>query len=164
MKKKIVQLLLLSILGLSEAVAVIKQMNRTIVRKEKNNSERLNINFQVLNSWVRVKQEGYSLESYLIERGIKKIAIYGMAEIGHLLYRELKNTGVQTAYAIDKNNKAVRADEITVISPEDAFEPADAIIVTVIYYFAEVKKELKEKTDIPILSLEDILNEMLITA
>ncbi len=112
--------------------------------------------FQMMNQWVRVKQEGKNLVSYLEEKGYKKIAIYGMSYIGETFIEELKGTNVEAVYGIDKNANNIYAD-IDVLSMEDSLPETDAVVVTAITFFDEIEKELSGKLDCPIISLEDIL-------
>lgn len=46
--------------------------------------------FLMMNQWVKIKQEGKNLASYLEQEGYKKIAIYGMHYAGETLVEELK--------------------------------------------------------------------------
>ena len=45
-----------------------------------------------------------------------------------------------------------------VYHPKEVFPPVDAIIVTPINDYKEIKKELVRKCDIPILSLRELIN------
>lgn len=47
--------------------------------------------------------------------------------------------------------------DIPVITLEDSFEEADAIVVTAISYFGEIKDNIRKKANRDIISLEDIL-------
>ena len=49
---------------------------------------------------------------------------------------------------------------IDIVSPEDDLETVDVIVVTAITFYEEVKEQLSEKLDCPIISLEDILYEI----
>ena len=115
--------------------------------------------FQMMDQWVKVKQQGKNLSSYLEKHGYKKIAIYGMSYAGTTLVEELKDTSVEVAYGIDKNAEALYAD-IEVVSAEDTLEEVDAIVVTAITFFDEIEEMLTMKVDCPIISLEDILYEV----
>ena len=50
--------------------------------------------------------------------------------------------------------------EIDVFTPEEELPDVDLIIVTAIYFYAEIERTLKELTDYRVSSLEDILYEM----
>lgn len=115
--------------------------------------------FQMMNKWVKVKQEGKNLSLYFEKEGYKKIAIYGMSYVGETLLDELKDADIQVAYGIDQ-----RADEIytdlEVFTMEDDLEEVDAVVVTAITFFAEIEEKLTDKVDCRIISLEDILYEV----
>lgn len=115
--------------------------------------------FLLMNQWVKVKQEGKNIADYLKREGYKKIAIYGMSYVGETLASELAETDIEIAYGIDRKADEVYAD-FNILSPKDALEDVDAIIVTAIFYYDEIKEILSKKMNCPILSLEDILYEI----
>lgn len=115
--------------------------------------------FQMMNQWVRIKQEGKNLEEFFKQKGYKKIAIYGMSYAGETLVNELKNSDIDIVYGIDKNADAIYAD-MNVVTMEDALEKVDAVVVTAITFFDEIERMLSERMDCPIISLEDILYDI----
>lgn len=115
--------------------------------------------FLMTNQWIKVKQEGKSLVEYFKKTGYKNIAVYGMSYAGETFMNELKDTDVQVAYGIDKNTNAVYPG-MRIVSLEDRMEEVDAIVVTAITFFDEIKERLKEKTNCPIISLEDVIYEV----
>jgi hypothetical protein len=115
--------------------------------------------FLMMNQWVKVKQEGKNLSSYFEKNGYKKIAVYGMSYAGETFLDELKNTGVDVAYGIDKNAVGIYSD-VDIVSSDDELDTVDAIVVTPITYFDDIAENLSKKVDCPILSLEDILYEV----
>ncbi|MCM1154128.1 MAG: hypothetical protein NC489_15065 [Ruminococcus flavefaciens] len=112
--------------------------------------------FRMMTQWVRIKQEGKNLSSYFEQRGYKKIAVYGMSYAGETLINELRDTGIEVAYGIDKNADNIFAD-IPTVSIEDSLEKVDAVVVTAITFFVEIEDMLCKKVDCPIISLEDVL-------
>ena len=115
--------------------------------------------FLMMNQWVKVKQEGKNLSSYFEKNNYKNIAIYGMSYVGETLAEELKNTATKIAYGIDKKSNNIYA-EFEIVSPEYNLEEVDAVVVTSITFFDEIKEVLEKKLDCPIISLEDILYEI----
>ena len=115
--------------------------------------------FLMMNQWVKVKQEGKNLSSYFEKNGYENIAIYGMSYAGETLISELKNTNVQVAFGIDKNADMIYS-EVDVVRMEDNFDEVDAIVVTAVTYFDEIKEKLSNKVSCQIISLEDILYEV----
>ncbi len=115
--------------------------------------------FLMMNQWVKVKQEGKNLAEYFKGNSYKKIAIYGMSYAGETLVDELRGTEVKVVYGIDKNADTIYSD-VDVLSMEDDLAEVDAVVVTAITFFDEIKEKLLKKLDCPILSLEDILYEI----
>lgn len=115
--------------------------------------------FQMMNQWVRIKQEGKSLSWYFEENGYKRIAVYGMSYVGETLVKELKDTGIEVAYGIDKRANSLYSD-VDILSLDDDMDIVDAVVVTAITFFDEIEEKLSQKVDCPIISLEDILYEM----
>ena len=115
--------------------------------------------FRMMDKWVEIKQEGKNLSMYFQNHGYTRIAIYGMSLAGRTLYNELENTGITVAYGIDKSAESLYAD-VDIFSLDESLEPVDAVIVTAVTYFEEIKKDISEKMQCPVLSLEDILYEV----
>lgn len=125
----------------------------------KANSERYLELFQMMNQWVKVKQNGKKLSEYLNRNSYNEIAIYGMGVAGYTLLDELRESEINVAYGIDKKADSLYAD-IDIFSMENTLNEVDAIIVTSITFFDEIKEQLEEKVNCPIISLEDILYEV----
>lgn len=115
--------------------------------------------FIMMKKWVEIKQEGKNLSEYFERSGYKNIAIYGMSYAGETLVNELKDTETSVKYGIDRNSGSIYAD-VDVMSMEDDLEEVDAIVVTAITFFDEIAEKLEEKVNCPIISLEDILDEV----
>lgn len=129
------------------------------LRKVQNMSDKHLALFLMMNQWVRVKQEGKNLATYFKKNSYHRIAIYGMSYAGETLVEELKETEIEVAYGIDRNADSI-CSEIDLISLEEPMDKVDAVVVTAVTFFDEIKEKLSGKTDCPIISLEDILYEM----
>lgn len=115
--------------------------------------------YNVLNQWLILKEEGKSIENYFINKGYKKIAIYGMGEMGNRLFEELENSSIEVAYGIDKNAFSSYS-ELQVVSIDDNLELVDAIIVTAIFDFYRIEELLGKKIECPVVSLEEVVFEV----
>ena len=82
-----------------------------------------------------------------------------MSYAGETFIDELKNTNIQVIYGIDQKADRIYAN-VNLVTIDDNLEEVDAVIVTAITFFDEIKENLSEKMDCPILSLEDILYEV----
>lgn len=158
-------------LFLKEEEKIINEYKKDFIEKKVNNFQieenllekkqwlKYNHMFQLMNYWLLLKQKNIHISDYLLKEGYQSIAIYGIGHMGLRLFDELKDNGIKVKYAIDQ-----RADDISinlrVIPPDKIIEKVDAIIVTVITSFNEIENSLKEKINIPILSLEDMIYEM----
>lgn len=112
--------------------------------------------YDLLLEWLKVEQSGQSISLFFEKNGYKKIAIYGMKELGWALHDELKGTGIDVKYGIDKAMD-MSYDEMVVYSPEEDLPDVDVIVVTAIHYFYEIKDYLKEKTNAEVISLEEVI-------
>lgn len=158
MKKSIVGLISLLSGAAAGASGVMKIMDSRLEDERKMTDKYLSL-FLMMNQWVRVKQEGKNLLSYFERNGYREIAIYGMGYAGRTLVNEFINSAVKVRYCIDQNAN-IEYEGLDILLPEDPLEPVDAIVVTPIAFFADIEKCLEEKTDCPIVSLEDILYEV----
>lgn len=110
--------------------------------------------FQVTNRWLEIKNTGKTLEAFFDANNMNTIAIYGMGELGHRLYEELKDSNVKVKYAIDKSCKEI---DIPVINLEDKLEPVDVIIVTPIFDYNNIANSIANVCDYEIASLEEVV-------
>lgn len=115
--------------------------------------------FLLMNQWMCEKQEGKNLKTYFEKNGYKKIAVYGMSYVGMRLVKELKDSGIEVAYGIDRNAENIYAD-VKVITMRNVFENVDAIVITTLTEFDNICRVLSEKLDCPFISIEDIVNEI----
>lgn len=115
--------------------------------------------FIMMCDWMRTKQEGKSVAAYLGEKGYKTVAVYGLSYAGERLLDELRDNGIEVKYAVDQKADPVYFDT-EICRPEEDLEEVDAVIVTAITFFDEIRVMLEEKLQCPILSLEDIIQEL----
>ena len=155
MKKGIIALLSAAVGGAAGAVSVTRTLEKKVAKEHSMSDKHLTL-FLMMNQWVKVKQEGKNLSIYFEEYGYKRIAVYGMSYAGETLIDELKGTGIQVVYGIDKNAESVNAD-VDVYTMEDNLGDVDAVVVTAVAFFNEIEKKLTDVFECPILSLEEIL-------
>lgn len=111
---------------------------------------------EVLAGWFVLKQKGVNISSVLESKGIEKLAIYGMHTLGNILAEELDGTSIVVKCGIDKN--CVFKDvKIPVVKPDDCLEAVDAVIITPMMDYCEIRKTLESKMDCQVISLEDII-------
>lgn len=140
------------------SVYAAKQAKKRI-RKEKDVSDKHLALYLMLYEWMKAKQNGKNMVSYLNDKEYKKIAIYGMSYTAELLIRELKESNIQIVYGMDKKVTGT-FHGVDIYSPDEALPQADAVIVTAISFYESIAKELGLKMNCPIVSIEDIIFDL----
>ncbi len=112
---------------------------------------------RLFDKWLYVKENHKTIQFYFNKKGYQRIVIYGLGMTGKHLLAELKELSVEIAYGIDKRNDMIMLP-FPVYSPEETLPKADVIIVSVTYDFDSIYKNLKNKFNGPIISLEEVID------
>ena len=107
--------------------------------------------------WTVNLQGKHSISDYLLDKGYRKIAIYGMSDMGKALLNELKQSELIVEYVIDRNAGEIFVD-IPVLLPENDFLDTDVIIVTPFLQYDAIEGMLRKKSSCDIISIKDIIN------
>ncbi len=118
--------------------------------------ERIRRDYLLYAEWLKRKQNGESLGAYLRQNGWNRIAIYGMGAVGLRLYEELRGSGTEIPYVIDRRPRYVYS-ELRVCDLNGELEAVDAVIVSLQSDYEEIKKQLQGKLEAPILSIKDVI-------
>ena len=154
MKKLIIAVL--SIGGLAAVgTYAYKHFDRKLKEKDKKVQKFKNY-YNMTNQWLQIRNQGRSLEEFFLNNGITNIAVYGMGELGNRLYEELEKSSITVAYTIDKEADK-KYSTAKVVGMDEDFDKVDAIIVTPIFDYDEIKASLECKTDMRIISLEEVI-------
>lgn len=138
---------------------LVRGLDDSSIKSVREMSEKHLMLFLLMNQWVKIKQEGKSLEKYLWDKNYIEIAIYGMSYAGKTLLNDLKNSRIKVVYAIDGNIEN-RDENIEICSTVDPIRLVDAIVITAVFHFEEISERLKRSINCPVISLEDILYDM----
>lgn len=121
--------------------------------------KRFEIGFQILSQWLYLKQNGKTLILFFEDNFIGSIAIYGMGVLGERFYQELKDSEIKIDYAIDRFADLKNKPWLTCYGLDEEHLPdTDAIVVTPVQDYWAIVELLERKTDVPILSLQDIVD------
>lgn len=123
--------------------------------------KRMEAQYNLLDQWMTLEEAGVTLEDILQERGYREIAIYGMANIGKHVYQALKDSSIKICYGMDRS-KSGQYEKISIKKTDDAVDAVDAMIVTAIMDYDNIKKNLEKKLNFPVVSLEEILYETIL--
>lgn len=145
--------------GFIALIWFITKCQQKCINLWKNNAEKNRAKLILMNQWVNIKQEGKKLESFFLKNGYKKIALYGMGEVGERLVKELKDSEIEIAYGIDRNAQQIYS-QIDLLTMEDNLPQVDAIVITAVGEFDDISRALQVKMECPVLAIEDIVNEI----
>ena len=123
-----------------------------------NDSEKYKKMFNFLGRWVFLNECGISVGEYLRDTGVQNVAIYGFGILGKHLLFELRQSGINIVYGIDKRSDKLNLD-ISFCDWENKEElpNVDMLIVTAISDYPVIEKELCEIREYPIVSLEELV-------
>jgi len=113
--------------------------------------------------WLELLEDGTNLLPYLREHKCRKVAIYGAAEIGRMLLKEIRQESVvKVSYFLDKTALKQREKwNVPVYLPEEYIDliEVDMVIVTAVFGFEDIQEKLlRVKPEIPVVSLETIIS------
>ena len=128
-------------------------------------SSRYVMYYKTLTQWLKNRNKGIMADEFFKKQKISSIAIYGIGEMGQMLFEELKGTEIHVRYFIDKRANDIFSNDIgTKVVGLDGIsseESVDAIVITPIYDFNAIEDMLYDMgLDATILSLEDIVYEV----
>lgn len=154
--KKVLNLVLTTIIGIGVGAAFMAKISNTVINENRNKINKFRAYYEMLNEWLLLKLNDEKIETYFLNKGYKKIAIYGMGEIGNRLLEDLNGSDIKVVYGIDKDVSGV-ISKIEVFQPDEDFPEADVIVVSAVFDYNEIKKDLSSKCNIHIISLEDVI-------
>lgn len=158
-RKAVISTILSTIVGVAGGAVAVGNIEGKKVRAWKNMSDKHLELFLLMNEWMKTKQEGKHVKGYFEKNSYRSVAVYGLSYVGERLIDELRDSGIEIKYAIDRNADSIYAD-IDVHSPEDKLPEVDVIVVTAIRFFDEIYNNLAGTVSCPIVSFEDILYEI----
>ena len=124
--------------------------------RTKRRAERSETDYRVLLRWMKLNQRGISLADHLLKLGFGKIAIYGLGDMGRLMFDELTGSKVKIEYLIDRNPQYGFGD-IPVLGLSETYPPVDAIIVSLPWDIENIKDKIGKNSGNTIVSILDIL-------
>lgn len=120
------------------------------------------LNYHILYKWMFCNMQGKTLDVLLKKQGISQIAIYGIGEMGGLIFESLKNTDVAVSYFIDSYAVATHygLESVEVLRPIDFVKKgyAELVIISLANIAESIKTDLVNiGVSCPIASIEDII-------
>lgn len=98
--------------------------------------------FELMCQWMKLKMKGISLVEFFRDRAIQSIAIYGMGEIGQLIYDELAmENETFIRYAIDQSGMRYVESLPTYCLDRD-LPKVDAIVITPVLITDQLEEQI----------------------
>ena len=130
------------------------------------NEKQVNIS-RMLEIWLLASNAGIKVADILEKRGIQKVAIFGLAQLGVCLWNELKDSNITVLFAYD-GNKSINLPGIEVVHELKSLHEMemskyipDAVIVTALTTYDSIKDELLKRGFNQVIPLDEILYEMI---
>lgn len=114
---------------------------------------------ECMNNILALKQRNRSLLEFFQNNSIKEVAIYGFYYLGQRLLAELNETDIVVKYIIDRDH-SFHSVNVPFKFMDEELESVDAVIITPIFEFYNIKKQLKDRLQSQFISIEDIINSM----
>ncbi len=112
--------------------------------------------YNLIFNWIDRLLSGKSIKGYLIKREIKRVSIYGAGQLGALLIRDLENSEISIIDLIDSvEGKFI--GKRSAIKIEEMSSEIDAVIVTVIEGYEDIRKDIKQNLNVEVISLKEIV-------
>lgn len=129
-----------------------------MINDYKKRMERNCSNMMLFNNWLEFLYSGGSIEQYFHDNGYKRIMIYGNGHIGKRLVQALADSDIEVAAVMDK---AASAEENrTVIGTDSKIPDVDCIVITPIYFYDDILNMLQEKTNVPVVSMQTVIENV----
>ncbi len=145
------------IVAIVAGAAIIVKVLENQLKGSSKQAKKFEDYYNILVPWLELKQQGDGLADYFLKHGYKTIAIYGMGNLGNCLYEELKESEIEMKYAVDKNLSYAWSEELEIIEFGNTLPTADVIVVTPVFAFDGIKKELQKYFAGDIVSLKDVI-------
>ncbi len=96
------------------------------------------------------------VDEKLTKFGYRRVIIYGLGAVGEWFKDIIKFTNVELVCGIDRRFDSLQSD-IKILSPLEDTPDADVVIVTAYSDYHKIYKLMKNKVDIPIISIVDMV-------
>ncbi len=150
--------------GMVFGAGIMNSISKKTIEQERKLRERYQQYYSVASRCLMLKNDGKKIADYFEEKQIRTVAIYGVGTMGNILYNELADSNVKVSCFIDANAEELSygLDEVEVLIPDEVCtkENIDAIIVTPVADYDEIRSKLENCSSAQIISFETIVNSI----
>ena len=109
--------------------------------------------------WLNLKNQEISLAEYMNRQGYKRIAIYGVTNLGKRLYQDLSKEHVEVSCFIDINASYLDGP-VPIYLPEEELPEMDVVIISLVQDEKQIRKMLREKMTTEIRTIAELIEEV----
>lgn len=111
---------------------------------------------RVLEGWMANRERDFCISQFLIENGYRRVAIYGLGNLGRHLIYELSKSEIDVVCVIDRNKLSEGFAKIK--QPGEDIGEVDCIIVTPVTEYGHIYEQLSMSYSCKIISLETCIS------
>lgn len=113
-----------------------------------------------LTRWIRLRQEGVTLEKLLDQCGYNCIALYGKDNVTECIFHELKCSKIEVITFIMKNKNVISTSYPIVDADHIPWERIDAILTVTYEDYMNLKREVSIPQNMKCITLGEVLYEL----
>lgn len=113
--------------------------------------------FSLYDKWMTLENQNRKLTQFLKIKGYKKIAVYGIGDVGKILVGRLCFAEELSICAIDRNAEYIEAG-VPVYKLEDFEDDVDLVVITLVDNPQKMIYPIRQKIDAEVLTLEELLD------
>lgn len=142
----------------------VNELKKRYLEISNNNDTKINIKEQteyekICEEWEKISNKGHKIWEYLLNHKYRKIAIYGIGNLGIKVYEEIEESPIEISYVVDRNSSYIE-EVLKVVNPNDILPEIDLLLVAVAKEEKEIINKYKEKYTFPVMGISDIINEI----
>jgi len=117
---------------------------------------------QLYDNWMMAKKYGTPMEELLLRKGWRRVAIYGVQQMGIRLYHELKDTPVEVVCSFDRNPKHTIYGVPHFKKPDlETALSVDGVIVSNFIMYDDIEDVLTKAGYTNVIALDELVFEMI---
>ncbi len=157
--QRMIELLLENNVFSREDIELAKEIPQKNLRRRYMHQCKDQIVLNILSEILRAEACGNTIEKFLLEKGIKKLAIYGAGVFGKDIRNILEKGSLKAMFFIDRNARFLH-ESIPVYELDNAPKDVDAIIISLITHEDEVAADLEKRYGCPLYTVKSIAEQI----
>ncbi len=151
-------LLVIIVLSIIGTVGVYKYIgNKRFINELRDNNNKYLDYLNIESFWIQNLQCSRRIVEFFRKNDYHTIAIYGMNDLGQMLYKELEGSEIEVKYGIDKrgNTKSIPI----YYTPDQELESVDIVVIAALHYYNEIEPLIRDKMKCDVIGLDEVVFE-----